>query len=76
MADVHNNGDSRWGLRYEVMVDPKRYPRIHALLRQKGAFADDFSANMERLAQEYLVAVEQHLQEVEAGEGEGEGAKA
>lgn len=50
-------------LRYEVAVDPQSYPRVHALLGQKGEFAGDFAANMERLAQEYLAAVEQHLKD-------------
>lgn len=71
MAETHKAGDSRWMLRYEVAVNPQDYPRVHALLGQKGAFADDFAANMERLAQEYLAAVEQHLLDTAASQ-EGE----
>lgn len=73
MAETHKAGDSRWMLRYEVAVNPQDYPHVHAQLGQKGAFADDFAANMERLAQEYLAAVEQHLQEVENDSEGGSG---
>lgn len=71
MANTHKGGDSRWMLRYEVAVDPQDYPRVHALLGQKGEFSQDFAANMERLAQEYLGAVEQHLKETGAQQQDG-----
>lgn len=61
MGIEKDNGGSRWVARYEVAVDPATYPHVHALLQQKGAFAEDFSQNLERLAHEYLSAVEQHL---------------
>lgn len=59
--DITDKQGSRWVARYEVAVDPQQYPRVHALLQQKDAFSEDFAANLERLAQEYLAAVEQHL---------------
>lgn len=72
MGIENEKSSSRWMARYEVAVDPQVYPCVHALLQQKGAFSEDFSQNLERLAHEYLAAVEQHLSEQTAAQTQPE----